>query len=170
MPRSLPQPEIVRSGGRRCRARGRYHDLGALATVAGRRGHTVEHQGIETMAGPKPLDRVRARATTRRAAAAVLLLLTSLGVVALGSSPAGAALACQVDERLLDDVLTSSILDPAASDDAAWIAFSSGEDLTGDNPDGELQVFLLQRSTGALEQITDVEDNGGFQYAGDTSI
>ena len=124
------------------------------------------------MAGLQPLTTARARARVPRSAAAAVAvaLLGSLGVVVMGASPAGAALACQVDEGLLSQEPTGSILDATASDDAGWIAFSDSDDLTGDNPDEELQVFLLQRSTGALEQITEIEDNGEFQYTGDPSI
>ncbi|HSR53555.1 MAG TPA: hypothetical protein VLV83_22240 [Acidobacteriota bacterium] len=41
------------------------------------------------------------------------------------------------------------------------IVFSSPADLTGGNPDGSSEIFLLETQTGALMQITDSPDLGG---------
>jgi uncharacterized protein (TIGR03437 family) len=44
---------------------------------------------------------------------------------------------------------------PSISDDGSLVAFASNRDLTGANPDANLEIFLFDHATHAFEQLTD---------------
>jgi Tol biopolymer transport system component len=49
-------------------------------------------------------------------------------------------------------------LGASMSGDGAWISFESTADLTGDNADGNREVFLFEVASGAFTQVTDTAD------------
>ncbi len=64
---------------------------------------------------------------------------------------AGAALECTTDI----ETEWPSVFNPVVSDDGTRIAFESFGDLTGDNPDGNLEVFVHDTTEPSLVQVSD---------------
>ena len=76
-----------------------------------------------------------------------------LGAIGVASpmGVAGAALECTTDI----ETEWPSVFNPVVSDDGTRIAFESFGDLTGDNPDGNLEVFVHDTTEPSLVQVSD---------------
>lgn len=70
----------------------------------------------------------------------------------------------QVTQTSTDDI-ANRILDgnfqPSISDDGRYIAFSSNRDLTGQNSDGNFEIFLYDTTLGTLGQVSETSDAAG---------
>ena len=55
----------------------------------------------------------------------------------------------------ITDTTVGFSFDTSINGDGTRIAFSSTQDLTGDNPDGNAELFLYRADTGAFQQLTD---------------
>lgn len=72
--------------------------------------------------------------------------------------------------QLTDTAALSANGAPALSADGLRVVFPSTADLTGDNADGNSELFLLEIATGALTQITDTTDTTQPANNGSASI
>jgi Tol biopolymer transport system component len=87
-------------------------------------------------------------------AAALLTTLATGSLVLSAAAPAGAA-ACTI--RQLTDTSSGVSLSPAISDDGTIVAFVSDADVvTGQNPEGNRELFRLDTTAGEPEQLTAV--------------
>ena len=65
----------------------------------------------------------------------------------------------------LTDRTTNGNFQPSISDDGRFIAFSSNRDLTGQNADGNLEVFILDSFASSFTQLTNSSGIVGFTDA-----
>ncbi|MFN2576855.1 MAG: Calx-beta domain-containing protein [Pyrinomonadaceae bacterium] len=61
--------------------------------------------------------------------------------------------------------ITNGNFQPSISDDGRYIAFSSNRDLSGQNSDGNLEIFVYETSAGAFTQLTNSTSIVGFSDA-----
>jgi len=94
-------------------------------------------------------------------------LVTALVPVALvlSPAPAGAAVCTTINQAVSST--GTGVPGTAISGDGHWLAVTTARDLTGDNADGNTEVFLVDLVGGGVEQLTDTT---GFSGTSDVDL
>jgi Tol biopolymer transport system component len=80
--------------------------------------------------------------------------------------PAAADPACAIDQLTEGGERSSRLPVPAVSDDGERVTFGSDEDLTGGNPDRNLELFVYERTPGSWRQLTNTSGADGISEIG----